>query len=72
VKLVGRVAFILAASCLSAATARSEPLPSQEGCRPASKIEYDSAKRQYLLIGRFGQYVRTGNFWRHHYWWCHL
>ena len=71
-KVFGRVALVLAVACLSSAAASAEPIPPQEGCRLASKIEYDSAKRQYLLISRFGQYVRTGNFWRHYYWWCHL
>ena len=46
--------------------------PPWEGCRAVSKIEYNSAKkRQYLLHGRFGSYVRTGHFWRHYYWYCH-
>ena len=45
--------------------------PPWEGCRAVSKIEYNSAKRQYLLHGRFGGYVRTGHFWRHYYWYCH-
>jgi hypothetical protein len=72
-KLLGRVALIAAiVACLSPAPAFAEPTPPQEGCRPASKLEYDSAKREYLLISRFGRYVRTGNFWRHYYWWCHL
>jgi hypothetical protein len=42
----------------------------QEGCRPVSKTEYDAAKRDYLLTGRFGAYVRTGRFWRRYYWYC--
>jgi hypothetical protein len=45
--------------------------PPWAGCRAVSKIEYNSAKRQYLLHGRFGSYVRTGHFWRHYYWYCH-
>jgi len=45
--------------------------PPWGGCRAVSKIEYNSAKRQYLLHGRFGSYVRTGHFWRHYYWYCH-
>jgi len=71
-KVLGRVALPLAVACLSSAAASAEQIPPQEGCRLASKIEYDSAKRQYLLVSRFGQYVRTGTFWRHYYWWCHL
>ena len=46
--------------------------PPRKGCRAVSKIEYDSAKREYLLRNRFGgMYVRTGHFWRHYYWYCH-
>ena len=44
--------------------------PPSEGCRAASKIEYDSAKKQYLLRNRFGFYVRNGRIWRRHYWYC--
>jgi hypothetical protein len=46
--------------------------PPAEHCRAASKIEYDSAKRQFLLRNRFGAYVRTGRIWRRHYWYCQL
>jgi hypothetical protein len=41
-------------------------------CRAVSKIEYDSAKKQFLLRNRFGAYVRTGRIWRRHYWYCQL
>jgi hypothetical protein len=54
----------------SAASAHAQSPP--EGCRAASKIEYDSARRTYLLQNRFGRYVRTGRLWRRHYWYCHL
>jgi hypothetical protein len=41
-------------------------------CRQASKIEYESAKHDYLQTGRFGSYVRTGRlWWRRHYWYCY-
>jgi hypothetical protein len=39
----------------------------REGCRVVSKLEYDTAKREYILIGRSGGYVQTGHFWRPHY-----
>jgi hypothetical protein len=45
--------------------------PPQAGCVAVSKIEYDSAKKQYLLSNRFGVYVRTGRFFRRYYWYCH-
>jgi hypothetical protein len=60
--LIGAIAF-----CCSSAQAQQPP---SKRCRPASKIEYNTAKRQYLLQNRFGTYVRTGRFWRHHYWYC--
>jgi hypothetical protein len=46
--------------------------PPADRCRPASKIEYDSAKKDFLLRNRFGAYVRTGRIWRRHYWYCQL
>jgi hypothetical protein len=54
--------------CSSSAIA--DPLPPRDGCRAASKIEYDSAKSQFLLINRHGVYLRTGHFWDRHYWHC--
>ena len=43
-----------------------------EGCRAVSKIEYDTAKREYIVISKGGRYLQTGYFWRRHYWWCHV
>jgi hypothetical protein len=60
---------MLLAFCCSSANAEQPP---REGCRPASKIEYDSAKQEYLLRSRVGVYLRTGHLWRHYYWYCHL
>ncbi len=62
------IGWMLTANPASSANAQQPP---REGCRAVSKIEYDSAKREYLLHGRFGSYVRTGHFWRHYYWYCH-
>jgi hypothetical protein len=61
-------ALLLTLCCSSA---NAEP-PPRDGCRAASRIEYDSAKREHLLRSRFGTYVRTGHLWRHYYWYCHL
>jgi hypothetical protein len=44
--------------------------PPQDGCVAVPKIQYDSAKQQYLLTNRFGVYLRTGPFLRRHYWFC--
>jgi hypothetical protein len=46
--------------------------PPSDHCRAASKVEYDSAKKQFLLRNRFGAYIRTGRVWRRHYWYCQL
>jgi hypothetical protein len=43
-----------------------------EGCRAASKIEYESAKRDFLLQTSVGAYATTGHWWRRYYWYCHL
>jgi hypothetical protein len=54
----------------SAVKAQQPPL--KEGCRAVSKLEYDIAKREYVLISRGGRYVQTGHFWRPYYWWCRV
>jgi hypothetical protein len=43
-----------------------------EGCRAASKTEYESAKRDYLLQTSVGAYAMTGPWWRRQYWYCRL
>ena len=47
-------------------TAAARRLPSR------LKIEYDAAKREYIVISKGGRYLQTGYFWRRHYWWCHV
>ena len=69
---MGYTAFVgamLIAASASSAQAQQAPW---EGCRPVSKVEFNSAKQQYLLTSRFGRYVRTGSVWRHYYWHCHI
>jgi hypothetical protein len=44
--------------------------PPHRGCVAISKGEYQGAKKKRLLRARFGTYVRTGRFWRRHYWYC--
>jgi hypothetical protein len=44
--------------------------PPHKGCYAVDKREYDSAKKQKLLYGRFGYYLRTGRVLRRHYWYC--
>jgi hypothetical protein len=46
--------------------------PPWEGCRAASKIEYESAKRDFLLQTSVGAYAMTGHWWRRYYWYCRL
>jgi len=56
---------------LSASAAKAQQPPAAS-CRKASKVEYDSAKENYLLRNKFGAYVRTGSIWQRYYWYCHL
>ena len=67
--LRGVAAAMLIALSASPVNAQQPPA---SGCRAASKIEYDSAKREYLLRNKFGAYVRTGHIWRRYYWYCRL
>jgi hypothetical protein len=46
--------------------------PPWEGCRAASKTEYESAKADFLLQTSGDAYARTGHWWRRYYWYCHL
>jgi hypothetical protein len=62
------VAVVIAASLLACASAIAKPLPPREGCRSVSKIEYNAAKREYLLRSKVRVYIRTGPFWQRHYW----
>ena len=59
---------LLAFSCASPDAQQ----PPWEGCRAASKIEYESAERDFLLQTSFGAYAKTGHWWRRYYWYCHL
>jgi len=67
----GTLVFTAAILVLLCSSANAVQPPSDH-CRAASKIEYDSAKKQFLLRNRFGAYVRTGRLWRWHYWYCQL
>jgi hypothetical protein len=66
----GSTALAILSALLASPTQAQQPPAA--GCRKASKVEYDSAKENYLLRTKFGAYVRTGNFWRTYYWYCHL
>jgi hypothetical protein len=71
--LVGKrasIAAVLVALSLSCSSALAKPIPPRAHCRAVSKIEYDAAKREYLLAGRGHTYLRTGPFWRRSYWYC--
>jgi hypothetical protein len=70
-ELAGPLALIAATLVLLSSSAIAVQPPSDQ-CRAVSKIEYDSAKKQFLLRNRFGAYVRTGRIWRHHFWYCQL
>jgi hypothetical protein len=64
------VVVVIVASLLACTSAIAKPVPPREGCRPTSKIEYNAAKREYLLKSRVRVYIRTGPFWQRHYWHC--
>jgi hypothetical protein len=48
----------------------AEPVP-PKNCAAIAKQEYTAAKKQGLLRGRFGSYVRTGRLGQRQYWYCH-
>jgi hypothetical protein len=68
----GRVAAIGATLIAFFSSVANAEQPPWEGCRAASKTEYESAKRDFLLQTSFGTYARTGHWWRRHYWYCRL
>jgi hypothetical protein len=59
---------LLAFSCASFGAQQ----PPWEGCRAASKTEYESAKSDFLLQTSAGAYATTGHWWRRYYWYCRL
>jgi hypothetical protein len=59
---------LFAFSCVS----QSAQEPPWAECRAASKTEYESAKRDFLLQTSVGAYAMTGHWWRRRYWYCHL
>ncbi len=63
------IAFVAASLAFLSSPAKAVE-PPFDHCRAASKIEFDSAKKQFLLRNRFGAYIRTGRIWRRHYWYC--
>jgi hypothetical protein len=60
------------ATAFTLSPAKGQQPPLREGCRSVSKLEYDTAKREYILISKGGRYIQTGQFWRRSYWWCHV
>jgi len=64
----GAMLGVLVITLLSSAVYAQQP-PGPD-CRRASKIEYESAKRDYLLRTKRGAYLKTGHFWRRYYWYC--
>jgi hypothetical protein len=50
----------------------NEQPPPWEGCRAASKTEYESAKQDFLLQTSVGAYATTGHWWRRYHWYCRL
>ena len=62
--IIGWLISVFAPSLVSARQ------PPGDNCRPVSKIEYNAAKAEYLLMSGPRVYVQTGHFWRHRYWHC--
>jgi hypothetical protein len=44
--------------------------PPKEDCRSVSRLEYNTAKNENIIISKGGRYVRTRPFWRRYYWHC--
>jgi hypothetical protein len=65
---IASVAAILVASSVGSAYAQAQP--PTDRCRPASKVEYNAAKAQYLLTSQWGFYAMTRRLWRRYYWYC--
>jgi hypothetical protein len=55
--------------CQASSTRAEQGPPAR--CSSVSKQEYDAAKKQNLLRGRFGGYLRTGRIGERQYWYCH-
>jgi hypothetical protein len=71
-KPAGMFCGVAAAVLVALSSSANAQRPPAEGCRRASQVEYDSAKREYLLRNKFGAYVRIGHIWRRYYWYCRL
>ena len=57
--IIGWLISVFASSLVSAQQ------PPGDSCRLVSKIEYNAAKAEYLLMSGSRVYVQTGHFWRH-------
>ena len=51
------VTLIITTSLLACASVVAKPFLSKDGCSPVSKIEYNAAKREYLLNSRARVYI---------------
>ena len=67
-----RALVIVVASLASFSSPANAVDPPSDHCRVVSKVEYDSAKKHFLLRNRFAAYIRTGRIWRRYYWYCQL
>jgi hypothetical protein len=54
---------VVALTALLSASAFAASAP-KEGCRSVSRLEYNTAKNENVIISKGGRYVRTGPFWR--------
>lgn len=67
--LAGTVVLVVALAVFPGSTVVAQQ-PERKGCLAVAKAEYDSAKRKKRLRSKFGNYLRTGPFWRRNYWYC--
>jgi len=64
------VSAIAVASIADASLTAQARLPPKADCGVVSKLEYNTAKNENVIISKGGRYVRTGPFWRRQYWHC--
>jgi hypothetical protein len=70
IRIASIFAIVLTLGALPSSSVNAQQ-PPQDNCVEVPKIQYDSAKKQYLLRNESGMYVRTGRLFRRHYWYCH-
>ena len=68
-RAVARIA-VAVVSIVGASVTTQAQQPPKADCRVVSKLEYNTAKKENVIISQGCRYLRTGPFWRRHYWHC--